>query len=659
MNQILKNIRMKYFWTLLFAFFCLTSHAQKYPFFEHYKWEKSPVMSDIHEHDALYYYTKYTMAIEYEYDEYYGRYFKYKTEHYRIKLNSDIAIEEFNKIYISMEDVVNLKSVKARVIKPDKVVDFKPAVEEFYSDEESEQYYYFPVEGIELGDEIEILYTLKMESAVDGDQFYFQGEYPVYNFDFYFIGPNDAYFDFLAHNNFPEPDLVDTILHRHQWTSHLDTIPAFKAEYFSEYNNVTMKLDVTLRGFGSEADRSYSPYDNFEVDLNSVYNKVWKGKDLKSIQGLGERLGLNPRQRVEDNVRLVENFIKTNIALNNDIPMSTPMADVIETERAGSIGCILLYMALFNEYDIRFEYGFISDRYDTHFSNEIESMYFLQSYIFYFPDIEMYLAPLDFSTRLGYLDKDWIPNNALLFTMKQYPTPVTTGKVKPVPAVSGKDNADSTIIRINVLDDYATFEIEVEVHLTGYEAGEFQSYYHLYNAAKKELKSEALLNVLNDNSTYKVTYIANVNPEDAYVKPLIVKGIVTELHIPLIDYAGEKMIFKLGSLFGEYAALKEIEKKKTDFTFGSALYSVEVIEINFPTGSIITLPANVVESDDLCPHDGIVISSHMKQEGTKVTYIYGSYFESNHYPIETKDIMMDIFRFWNGLQKMNIVLQKG
>jgi len=177
---------MRHLITLLVFGFTLIASAQKFPFFDNYKWEKNPVQNNAQKSNSLYYYTKYTLAIEYEYDDYYGRYYKYKTENYRVKLNSHVAIEEFNKMYISMEDVVSLKTLKVRVIKPNEVVELKPEVEEFYSDDASEQYYYFPVQGIELGDEIEILYTLKMESAVDGDQFYFQGEMPIYNFDFYF-----------------------------------------------------------------------------------------------------------------------------------------------------------------------------------------------------------------------------------------------------------------------------------------------------------------------------------------------------------------------------------------------------------------------------------------------------------------------------------------
>lgn len=645
------------------AFFLIITSTwaftQKYPFYDNYKWDKAPVLCTMEVPNALYFYSKYTLAVEYEYDLYNGKFFKYETLHYRVKLNSHVAIEEFNKVYISMEDAVSLKSLKARVIKPSGVVDIKPKVEEFYSDKESEQYYYFPVSGIELGDEIEILYTLKMESAVDGDQYFFQSEVPVFNFDFYFISPNDSYFDFLAHNGFPQPDLVDTILHKHQWIAHMDTIPAFKAEYFSEYNNVTMKLDMTLRGFNSPSDDSYSPFTNFESDLNAVYNRVHKGKDLKAVKSLSESLGLNPRKKVEENVRTIENYIKQNISINSSVPYSTPLATVIQNEKGGAISTIILYMALFQENDIEFEYGFISDRYETHFSDQIESMKFLHSYIFYFPKIDKYLAPLDFGTRLGYLDNNWIPNNALLMTMKQYPKPLTKGKVKPVPSTTARQNVDSTIVRIKVSDTFDKFEIEIERHLFGYDAGEIQAYYYIYNDARREEEEEALLDVLNDNSMYKTISIQNVAPEDAFVKPLIIKGVVTELYAPLIERAGNRMIFKLGFLFGEYTDLKEIEKKKTDFVFGNPFCASKRIEVEFPQGVKIFQDVEIPESEDMFPHEGLRIYSDMNIEGNRLTYTEGSIFESNRYSIEDKDVMIQIFTFWNMLHKMNLVIEKG
>jgi len=644
---------------VVFAF-CIVgiSQAQLFPFYENYKWEKNPTQIERDEDDALFYYNKFMLALEYEYDPTHNAFYKYKTHHYRIKLNSDAAIEEFNKVYISMEDVVNLKSLKARVIKPNEVVDLKPKVEEFYSDEESEQYYYFPISGLELGDELEILYVLKMNSAVDGDQYYFQGEQPIYNFDFYFISPNDSYFQFLSHNGFPKPELVDTILQRNQWTSHLDTIPVFRAEYFSEYRNVTMKLDVSLRGFNKSSDKSYSPYDNFAAQLNGFYNRQYSGKDMKSIQALSKRLGVSSKNSTEENVRLIENYIKIELIINSSVPLYTPISEQIESGRAGTAGALLIYMALFGENDILFEFGYTSDRYDTHFNADIESMHFLQTFIFYFPDIEKYMSPLDFSTRLGYIDNKYIPNNAYMLTMKQYPIPVTKGKVKAIPSTTYRDNVDSTIVRIRFDASFTNPVIEVERHLFGYEAGEYQTYYYLYNDSRRDEKQQELLDVMFDNSHYKMTEIHNVEPEDAFVKPLIIKGVVTELNIPFIESAGTHMIFKLGYLFGEYVEVREIEKKKTDFVFNNPFVSSTTIDVIFPEGSKISDPQGILQSDDLCSHPGIILYSKLTIDGNHVTYIQGESFDSHRYSFENMPEMLEVFKFWNSLHKMNLVVEK-
>ena len=649
---------MKLFLIIISLFLGLSSFAQLYPFYNNYKWEKEPVLINRNVKDALYYYNKYMLSIEYEYDSYYGKHYKYKTHHYRIKLNSHVAIEKFNKVYISMEDVVSLKNLNARVIKTSGVVEIKPKVEEFYSSEESEQYYYFPVSGLELGDELEILYTLKMNPAADGDQFFFQGEQPIFNFDFYFITANDTYFNFLAHNGLPKPELVDTILHRHQWVSHLDSIPAFKVEYFSEYNNSTMKLDATLRGFDKPSDKSYSPYSNFDAEVNGFFNLPLNKKDVNAVLALSERLGISRKNSIEKNIRIIENYIKTEIAISSAVPFGTSLRDMIENERANSVGVILMYMAMFRENDILFEYGLTSNRYDTYFTDQIESMKFLQYSIFYFPDIKAYMGPIDFGTRLGYLKADWVPNNAYMVKMKQYPIRESTGKIMPVPGTAARQNIDSTTIRIKIADNYQDISIEIERYIIGYKAGAYQSYYYLYNDSKREEKHQELLDVIVDNSRFKMTEIVNVAPEDAFVKPLIIKGYVTELNLPMLEFADQIVIFKLGQLFGEYVDVKEIEKKKTDFIFGNAFSSANVIEIEFPKGAKITAPTSIMQSDDICAHPDIVIFSNLTIEDNKVIYTQGETFNSNRYSIEDKSVMIDVFKYWNSLHKMNLIIER-
>lgn len=635
---------------------CANTFGQKYPFYRNHKWESEPVWNEENKDEHLYYYTKYLFAVEYEFDSYTGGFYKYETMHYRVKLSTDASIDEFNKIYISMEDVHSLKIVKGRVIKKDKVVDFKPDVEEMFSEDEEDQYYYFPVQGLELGDELEIIYTKKMDPSVNGDQYPFQGDIPIYDFDFFFVCPNDTYFQFLSHNGLPDAELEDTIRHKNQWRIHLDSIEAFRSEYFCEYYNEAMKLDVSLRGFDSPSDKSFSPYDAIVEWVNYIYNSEVKGKDLKYVRRLSEELGISRMNKKADNIRKIEHYMKTDFVITNSVGDQS-LADLIKLGKANTVGTIQLYMALFKEADVQFEYGFISDRYETAFSKDIESMEFLQSYFFYFPEIDNYMAPLDFSSRLGYVDFRWVPNHALFLESKLYPFPKTKKKVKEVPATKAEENIDSTIVYITVSQNLIDLEMTVERYLKGHQAGDFQSYYYLYNEGRRETEEEDLLDIMNDGSKYKTLAIDGVESDDAYVKTLYIKGKVTEMYAPLLEQADDKIIFKLGNIFGEYVDVREIEKKKKDFVFGYSQISSTTVFVTFPTCVKVSNTETIPVGEDFVKHKDIVFGSEFKVDGSSVMYKFRRAYYSHRFRIEDKEEVLDAFTFYNQLNKMNLLIE--
>ncbi|UKN01929.1 DUF3857 domain-containing protein [Paracrocinitomix mangrovi] len=634
----------------------IQSFGQRFPFYENHELEKDPVLDTRVVENEMYHYTKYLMSVEYIWNGNDGRYYKYETEHYKVKLSTNAAIEEFNKVYISAEDVIKLQRIETRVIKEDKVVEIDPKIEEFNSEDESERVFYFPLSGIELGDEIEVLYTVQKESDTEGDQYYFQSDIPIYDFDFYFIAPNDTYFKFLAHNGLKKPELVDTILQKHQWTIHMDSIPALEPEYFSEYNNTSMKLDISLRGFDSPYDNSFSPYEQFNNSLNMVYNSPIRKKDMKALKSLNEELGVHKMRSEEDKIRKIEHFIKVDLLVSSNVP-DMFLSDVVKYRKANSISAIQLYMGLCKEANIPYQYGFISDRYDTQLSSEIESMYFLQNYFMYFPDIDQYLAPLDFSTRLGYMNADWIPNNGYFLVEKKYPYRSTNWEIKPVKSTAAHDNIDSIIIRIKVQEDMQESTLTVERHLKGYKAGEYQTYYYLYSDEKRKEYHDELLNFMKDNSTFAMTDIQNINPEDAFVKPLVIKGKLTELNTPFLEIAKDKTIFKLGNLFGEHVSVDELEKKKSDFVFSNPMIRSYTVIVEFPKEVKVANNDDVFVTEDYCELEDINMIAGFKLEGNKLTFSTREEYLSQRYKIEDKIEVFKAFEFYHEISKMNLIIE--
>lgn len=630
--------------------------GQKYPFHENHTLEKSTSLSPEKTHiDDIYYYNKYTLAIEYEYDYNYGQFYKYYTEHYRVKLATDLAIEEFNKVYISLEDVVLLKNVEARVIKADKVVDLDPEVEEFYSADEDNQYLYFPVSGLEKGDELEILYTVKMEPEYEGDQFFFQGEIPIYDFEFYFISGVDSKFDFKSHNGLPDAALVDTILHRNQWTIALDSIPAMEMEYFQEYNNSIMKLDVALTAFVDGTEEDFSPYQNFANLLNSVYNNSYKGKDAKKIHALNQELGIFQMRSTKEKIRTIENFMKEDFDMFAGSTDGS-MANVIDNRRGGVIDGMNLYIALFEDAQIAYEYGFISDRYETQFDPDIESTHFLQNYFFYFPDVNAYLAPIDMSSRMGFMNDDWVPNYGFHVRHKKFPMEAKFD-VKKIPNTEAKNSTDSLVINIELAANLVDLEITVERYVKGYFVGKNQLYYSIYREQKRKEIEDDLINFIHDRSQVKLTSLENMNTESAFDKTVIAKGKFVDLATPLIEKAGDITIFKLGEVFGEYADLIEIYKKQTDFVFGKAFIRSTTVNFNYPQGMKISNKEDLITVENVSSHEDVHIGGVYSFGTNSVTFKLEERWLSTRYSIDRKEEMFDIFEFYASISTLNVILE--
>ncbi len=630
-------------------------NAQLFPFNLFYSLEENPKQILREESDHLYYYNKYLLTVEYQFDRNYGQFFQTKTFHYKVKLNSDAAIEEFNKVYISLKNVVDLIKLEARIIKPNSVTDVSIIPEEFVGEDQTESYIYFPVGGLELGDELEVIQVVKMLPAFDGDQFSFQGEVPIYDFDFKFITPNDAQFNFLPQNGFPMPTFVDTILQRHVWDVHLDTIPIHKEEYFSAYSNEIMKLDLSIEKIQNQTS-DYSPYAIFANQANEIFNQDISAKDEKALKLLLKKIGTNRAFSIKKNVKLIENYMKNDFLIGYGQP-NWSIAQMVEENKSDGTGGLKLYMRLFEQLNIDYEYGLTTNRFETNFQPEIESSFFLQNYFFYLPQVKAYFAPFEIESRLGYLNYQLAPNYGLFLTPISYPFKKTKHEVREIKPTNANNNIDSLIIRINVLPDFVDAEITVERHVTGYDAGKYQAYYYLYGEQKKKESHSQLLNFFKDNSQFKMTEIQNTFPEDAYHKPLIIKGEMTSLYNPIIEQAEQKKIFKLGNIFGEYINIKELENKTNDFVFGHPFTSITEVIVTFPEKVTISNQEKIPQFEKLTDLNSIKISSVLNVSENQFSYRQRDEFKEGVYPIESKDELMKVFQFYSDLSKMNLIIE--
>ena len=132
-------------------------------------------------------------------------------------LNTDAAIEENNKMYVSYDgkDVI---VQKARVIKPDQsIVTLKSSdIREFKNEDGEVEYRYFALEGLETGCVIEYLHYLKQNPSMSGKSITFQEDVPKRKLNVEIVSPTYLDFQVFPINGVPTftLDTVDTTVRR-------------------------------------------------------------------------------------------------------------------------------------------------------------------------------------------------------------------------------------------------------------------------------------------------------------------------------------------------------------------------------------------------------------------------------------------------------------
>ena len=148
-----------------------------------------------------------------------------------------------------------------------------------------------------------------------------------------------------------------------------------------------------------------------------------------------------------------------------------------------------------------------------------------------------------------------------------------------------------------------------------------------------------------------------MTPEDAFLKPIIAKGTVTDLATPLIEKAGDLTIFKLGEIFGDYVSLDEIKKKQFDFVFSKAAISSTTINLELPAGVSVQNPESIVSTENISSENNVVIRPSLTVEGNRVSYSLKERWYETRYSIDQKDDLMKVFEFYANLSKMNLILK--
>jgi hypothetical protein len=546
---------MKKIAILLFGLNFFTSFAQSL-YYAAYDWKQTPekyVLSEAEQkEDEVIVYEKRSE----EYARINDQFNQFSLYHVVRVLNTNVGIERNNKVYIS-NDALEVLVQKARVIKPDgTILELKDAdIREFKNEEGEVEYRYFALEGLEKGSVVEYLHYFKKEADLSGRSLTIQGEVLKRAVDVDIISP--AHLDFFVHavNGMPQLELdTNSTTDIRRKFAHCDNVKGQKSEYAAPAGAVAMKFFYKLqKNFDSGKGNFYTFNEAGKIVFDNNFGVPSK-KSLKIYNTMIKDVNANGGSNLESKVRFLENKLKKEI---NIVDFNSPELNnpdlIFKNKLASEQGMILVMMQILREMGVKFELVLTTDRDELAFVPEFEGYNFLNEYLIYVNELDMYLDAGLFS-RLGFPPYELTQTKGLFVSEKSLgdmKVPIT--KLKDIKAVDSKKSVDGIEAVVDFTTSLSEPKIVIERSVSGYKAIFPQFVLNFMDEKQREEAKKDVIQYIDEDAVIEEISYTNDNSDVAGVLPLKAKG--TFVSHSFLEKAGDKTLLKIGALIGPQAEL--------------------------------------------------------------------------------------------------------
>jgi hypothetical protein len=606
--------------------------SQDAPYFESYDWEENPsyVVEEGSTEDMIA--VKEKTVTEFYFQK--KDLVEYFLEHKVLWLNSDDAIEEYNKIYLPFSSRAALQVNKARVITPEgKLINLDQSKILTSEDEETGRTYkYYALEGITKGSFIEYMYVVKRPPSYTGDKVYIQDSYKKDKVEFDLFSPSNLLFKFKSFNDLPEVERDTLTTEKLHYKLHVAKIEKLESEYQAPYNAsrafLVYKIDKNTAGNGNDM----VSYSNVSQNLYSTYYPDYSKKTKGLLSGFIKELELPENANEESIARKLDFFIKVNIYSQDVYSDDLKDLDQILTKKvANETGVIKLYIAVLRLLNVKHELVLTTDRKQMKFDTEFEATNFLTDFLLYFPKSKKYLSPNASGTRFGFPMPYMMDNYGLFIkevVIGDFKSAV--GKIKYIEPVKAEEIIDIMKVTIDFNTENLTENIvNFDRAFSGYYAMNIQPFMHLIQGEKRDELVDNFIENITKELEIQTRKIVNDDSELFGVKPLqFIVDFTTEA---FVEKAGRKYLFKLGDLIGRQVQLYQEKERVLPLEEQFHRSYFRTLTIHIPEGYKITNLEDINIDNLYAKNDEELFSfkSSYKLNGNTLTVTADEHYREN------------------------------
>lgn len=600
------------------------------------------------------------LIFEYEFNQL-GELELFFTLHKTIKVFSEDAVDTYNKIYVSLNGVSEIIDIRARFISKEGVISEtdKSNMKHMENLEESGNFKVFAVVGAEPNGIIDYYYTLRREPFVMRT-ITVQQEEPLFNHEILFACPGSLKLMAKAYNGYPElEELNDSINDRRILYGHSEKVDGLRDERYSAYEASLQRIEAFIAyNYNASNPRIYS-FNQAARDFHTALLS-YSSAEKKALKRMLKQC--NPgNDGLESKIRNIELWVKSNIFESEED--NENLEDIVFIEKnkhTSTTGFARIFASLFNEADIPFQVVITCNRSERAFDKSFDSWNYFEQFLFYFPDLKMYLCPDDFTSRLGFPPQEYTENYGLSFKT------ITVGDVSSfvsspifIESNAYQKNGDSLFMDVVINSDFSDFTAQVIKSQHGYSADYIQAYYELLDEDNQKSIVENVLSFGGDFDKLSETEVINGTFDDAFIKPFIMKAVLSNSN--MIERAGDEYIFRVGELIGPQAELYDSVRRTLPADHGNASHYYRKLNIRFPENYIIVNPEALNVNAEVKNSSGDVVAwfkTTYTIDGNLLTIVNNEVYTQTIYPLDIYEGFRNVVNAAADFNEIKLIFRK-
>jgi len=282
----------------------------------------------------------------------------------RIRVLTKSVLEELSTFYIDQFPGSNPVTIDARTIKKngETILADRESIKELKTYDKStgsyKSQYRISIPGIEVGDDIEIIYAIEKPYLIYSDDIYLHGPYVILKSEFTFYTSRGIETNIYNHNNMPKPTITELEFQTvDKW--HLTNLPGLGKQLYRVSDNEIPYVRIHVnRFFVTGMDRPYeiglkSWGEVFEISTQNVFNKNQKDKGLNDFFAMHKSYldTMNTFGKVSHIVNFLNKEMKFGDNLEDNLK-NLPLATLIQKKEIDDRNLMLFYKYMFTYFKI-------------------------------------------------------------------------------------------------------------------------------------------------------------------------------------------------------------------------------------------------------------------------------------------------------------------